>query len=60
MNNDVKILSGNDICIYGFQESITIIKNTLDKERIDVKSIKTTGINLEDYFIQTTGGVHNV
>ena len=60
VNNDVKILSGNDICIYGFQESTTIIKNALDKERIDVKSIKTTGINLEDYFIQTTGGVHNV
>ncbi len=56
MDNEIKILDGGEICIYGFQESVDTVEAALSKERIPVREVRTSGINLEDYFLQIVGG----
>ena len=57
LDNKIRLLDNGEICIYGFQNNMTVIENALSKERIKIDSVRTTGINLEDYFIQIVGGI---
>ena len=59
MDNEIKILDNGEICIYGFQESMNTVETALSKERITVGEVRTSGINLEDYFLQMVGGEHH-
>ncbi len=56
LSNEIRLLDHGEICIYGFQENMDVIGNALSRERITIEKLRTTGINLEDYFIQMTGG----
>ncbi|MBR3504793.1 MAG: ABC transporter ATP-binding protein [Clostridia bacterium] len=56
MDNDVRLLENGEICVYGFQEKLDVINNALNRERITLNSIRSSGISLEDYFFQMIGG----
>lgn len=60
LDNEIKLLDSGEICIYGFQDSMTTVDTALSKERISVLEVRTSGINLEDYFLQMVGGEHHV
>ena len=58
--NEIKLLDNGEICIYGFQENISTVETALSNERIQVKKVTTSGISLEDYFLQLVGGEPHV
>ena len=60
LDNEIKLLDNGEICIYGFQDSMTTIDTALSKERINLLEVRTSGINLEDYFLQMVEGEHHV
>jgi hypothetical protein len=59
LENEIRLLDNGEICIYGFQDSMTTVETSLNKERISISQVRTSGIGLEDYFLQMVGGEHH-
>lgn len=53
---EVKWLADNAIAVYGYNDDAKRMVTTLENKRIAVKHYDQTGLTLEEYFIQITGG----
>lgn len=54
---DMRVIPGNEIQLYAFLDEPERVTAALTADGIGVKSIGVTGIDLESYFIQLTGGL---
>ena len=58
--NNFHILNANEIQIEGFLDTPEILVQAFIKNNVMVSNVNQSGLNLEEYFIELVGGIHNV
>ncbi len=57
--NDFQVLDSNEIQLEEFMDTPEILVQTLVKNDVMVSNVNQSGLNLEEYFIELVGGMHN-
>ena len=57
--NNFHVLNANEIQIEGFLDTPEILVQAFIKNNVMVSNVNQSGLNLEEYFIELVGGIHN-